>query len=135
MTSYYALGVYIGLSIRGEMPLPLRFSLRTWSIALGRIHGTHQAGAGFLAGLSAVIPTDGLCTLWAEAQLAKVICGDDSMDIALLKSKTVYEDVSCGLVPVCVLPFPAQSCVSWLPDLCGIGPCSLVLGGARLVQR
>lgn len=92
-TSFFAMGVYVGLSVRGNIPLPLRFSPATWATITNASQHSSKAHTAFAAGFQAVVPLDPLSLLWTEAQLARVVCGDDAVDIALLRSVTIYENV------------------------------------------
>ena len=97
-TSFYALGVYVGLAVRADMPLTLRLSHSTWRRILSpqvtALQGIDASFVAFRAGLSAVVPIDALCLLWEPEEVERVICGDDAIDFALLKSVTAYEGVS-----------------------------------------
>ncbi len=109
-TSFFAMGVYVGLSVRGNIPLPLRFSSATWAMITNASQHSSKAHTAFAAGFQAVVPLDPLSMLWTEAQLARVVCGDDAVDIALLRSVTIYENVCAA----CLTEPVITGCVLWL---------------------
>lgn len=95
-TGFFALGVILGLAIRGEVPLPLRLSRRAWHRLL--FDSQSPQISSFWSGLCEVIPADPFQTLACPSYLEAVICGPSTVDIDQLKACTVYENVGSAMV-------------------------------------
>jgi hypothetical protein len=104
-TSAYALGVVAGVAVRCDVPVALRLCDEAWQLVLRGAsvdgHGApprhsrvSRAAAAFRLGFGTVVPW-GVVRHWSPADMRVAVCGNDNVDVGLLRSSAVYEAVSC----------------------------------------